>query len=249
MNVVFVIVDSLRLDYFYDTRLYKRLQGHTCKCLSAFPTTSEALPILLTGKNNPIKEVVGKRELKEGWMWITEIASPTMFDWFEKLGYNVHYISLDPRNDSFYDNCMPSFFPSLPSGKTINEFLRQDVAPFFLMLHVWTVHYPYGLQISDRNKMLQEYSVKEIQEAYRASVVKFGEEILPKIMSLCGRDTLLVVTADHGENLGEDGRFFHSPPANKWLTEVPLFSSERLTSRDVVEQCEVFGLIQKWFGE
>lgn len=249
MNIIFVIIDSMRYDYFQYAKVGETLKCTVHRCVTGECTTSEAVPVIFTGKANPKKRVVDKLNLANGWMWITEINEKTLFDVFRSRGYMTQYINLPQYADSIFDSKLASFFPSFPSGQTVGEFVEScGDAPYFLVIHDWTVHYPYRLATRNPKTLYSQYSIRHIRGAYLQSVYRFKTKILPQIHQISD-NAIFVLTADHGENLGETvngiQRFFHEPPTNKLLAEVPFVSTICLTEKKTIKQQEIFNLILK----
>jgi choline-sulfatase len=110
---------------------------------------------------------------------------------------------------------------------------RQPLAPspdrFFLWVHVFEPHAPYG-DASDRRPVLDRYD-QEIGVANR--------ELMRLLGSIDARDTLVIVAGDHGEAFGEHGEFSHSIFVYDTTLRVPLAmrgpginSGERTTNRE-----------------
>jgi len=123
--------------------------------------------------------------------------------------------------------------------------------PLFLFVNFLDAHYPYNppsealksLGISSDYELFPRYYVKD--EDYRRYIVSFpknkkktvndlydGElrwldtqlrELLTWIDSYLGNDTIVIITSDHGEELGEDGRLGHRYGLSQTLLHVPLF--------------------------
>jgi hypothetical protein len=109
----------------------------------------------------------------------------------------------------------------------------QPLAPspdrFFLWVHVFEPHAPYG-DASDRRPVLDRYD-QEIGVANR--------ELMRLLGSIDARDTLVIVAGDHGEAFGEHGEFSHSIFVYDTTLRVPLAmrgpginSGERTTNRE-----------------
>jgi choline-sulfatase len=83
---------------------------------------------------------------------------------------------------------------------------------FFLWVHVFEPHAPYG-DASDRRPVLDRYD-QEIGVANR--------ELMRLLGTIDARDTLVIVTGDHGEAFGEHGEFSHSIFIYDTTLRVPL---------------------------
>lgn len=228
MNLLFVIVDSLRWDYAEKCGLFDAMSPcDVFKCKVYGETTSISLPQILSGIVGARSTVIGSKLTRNGKMWLTRIDEPTIFDYFRQKGYFTQYINVD-EEDSLWHTDKLSFFPNLPSGLTLNEAIH--FSPYCIVLHLWDVHYPYP-------------------EGYENRVRDFIENRISLLKSL--RDTVVVMTADHGESLGENGRWGHSPPMTKELQEVPLIiypSEEHRKHNRAVESIHILPTILDMFG-
>ena len=83
---------------------------------------------------------------------------------------------------------------------------------FFLWVHVFEPHAPYG-DASDRRPVLHRYD-QEIGVANR--------ELMRLLGAIDAKDTLVIVAADHGEAFGEHGEFSHSIFVYDTTLRVPL---------------------------
>jgi len=83
---------------------------------------------------------------------------------------------------------------------------------FFLWVHVFEPHAPYG-DASDRRPVLDRYD-QEIGVANR--------ELMRLLGAIDARDTLVIVAGDHGEAFGEHGEFSHSIFVYDTTLRVPL---------------------------
>ncbi len=131
------------------------------------------------------------------------------------------------------------------TGSIITEqalaWLRKRRGPFFLWLHFMDVHFPYQPlpgrrtwtdRLSYLNGMAGLVSGRR-GAAIRALKALYGDrvdlvdgfvgDIVRGLDDLNLRDTTaVVVTADHGEQLGEHGRWAHGPDLHEELIRVPL---------------------------
>lgn len=141
--------------------------------------------------------------------------------------------------------------------------LAERDGPFFLWLHYMDVHYPYqpltGQRTwNDRLSFLRGMiglairrpgpAVNALRRLYGARVALVDElvgDIVRGLEDLGLREnTVVVVTSDHGEQLGEHGRWAHGPDLHEELIRVPLiFSGPGLGgARRVDRQVELLGL-------
>lgn len=133
---------------------------------------------------------------------------------------------------------------------------RDSKDPFFLWIHYMDVHGPYISKDGSHylNKYLGERlwrkatnnpegitkSERErLRELYRSEVEYTDEQLGDLFLSLRDRnvwnDTILVVTSDHGEGLGERGWFAHPHQLYDELTHVPLYIRKPESSPKQIE--------------
>lgn len=120
---------------------------------------------------------------------------------------------------------------------------RDDDRPFFLWLHYMDVHGPYQAKAGNayrnkfegerlwrqalkRSETLEDEQRRRLADLYRTEV-EYTDRCLGSLLDELDvrglrEDTLVVVTADHGEYLGEDGRFSHPHELRDELLHVPL---------------------------
>jgi len=153
------------------------------------------------------------------------------------------------------------------TGKLITEqalaWLTDQRAPFFLWLHYMDVHYPYQPLPGERTwrdrlsylwgmaGMLggrREPAARALRRLYDRRV-ELVDGFIGDFIEGLGRldfesDTIVVVTSDHGEQLGEHGRYAHGPDVHEELLRVPLILQDpTLEGSGVVrEQVELLGL-------
>lgn len=228
MNLLFVIVDSLRWDYAEKCGLFEAMKpANVFKCKVLGETTSISLPQILSGIKSARKTVIGKKAINKGLMSLTRIDEPTIFDYFKEAGYFTQYINIRRGDSTQFGNEL-SFFPNLPSGY---DFAQASLfEPHCIVLHMWDVHFPHP-------------------EGYEFYVKEFIRTRVPFLKDL--KDTLVVMTADHGELLGENGRWGHSPPMTKELQEVPLViypAPKHKIHNMVVESIHILPTLLDMFG-
>jgi arylsulfatase len=141
---------------------------------------------------------------------------------------------------------------------------REESDPFFLWLHYMDVHGPYQSKTGNtylnkyrgerlwrkaQNGTLSDEERREIRELYREEVEYTDEQLGVLLDALNDRglleDTLVVLTADHGEGFGEHGTYSHPHRLYDELIHVPLLvrRPDATTSQTVstpVELVDVF---------
>lgn len=109
-------------------------------------------------------------------------------------------------------------------------------SPRFLWVHLIDTHRPYGRERSripvdlDKkavfaNERLEVGDHEEIVESYVRALHRTDEEIKTFVEELDTSDSIFVFTSDHGDEFGEEGRYFHQPQRRRVvdsLITVPL---------------------------
>jgi arylsulfatase A-like enzyme/Tfp pilus assembly protein PilF len=178
-------------------------------------------------------------------------ASPTLSTWAERMkaaGYETHaFVSaavldsrygLDQGFDTYDDDLAaesapPMFMiPDRPASRTVDRLLswldrwREDPArrPFFVWVHLFDPHQPYELVYPWGALAPTPY------DGEIAAVDEAVGRVLDGLEAAGVRDrTLVVLTADHGEGLGEHGEKTHGFFTYQSTIRVPcILSSERL---------------------
>jgi arylsulfatase A-like enzyme/cytochrome c-type biogenesis protein CcmH/NrfG len=143
----------------------------------------------------------------------------------------------DEYDDRFADAARPAFLVQERRGaETIASATRwieaQPAAPWFCWVHIYEPHYPY--------EPPEPFASRFPNEAYHGDVSAGDaalEPLLAPILS-AGRDgrTLVVLTSDHGESLGEHGEATHGVFAYEAALKVPLIIYQpRLFRPGVIE--------------
>ncbi|MEK6608082.1 MAG: sulfatase-like hydrolase/transferase [Myxococcota bacterium] len=115
------------------------------------------------------------------------------------------------------------------------EEARRDGVPLLLWLHYFEPHEPY----QPRREFPYGSSPIEIYDA-EVSVVDAALERLIVGLDAVDRPTVLVVTADHGEEFGEHGGVYHGSSLYEEQTRVPLLlAAPGLAPRRVPEPVEL----------
>jgi arylsulfatase A-like enzyme len=139
----------------------------------------------------------------------------------------------------------------VPQDRTVDELEK----PFFYLERDLTTHAPYDeVESTDAGAYLGEVGCDwdRIVEDYRAGVRKSLSLFEERLESLRERDaldeTLVVLTADHGEILGEHGDIAHSNPTCPEIAHVPaVFIHPNLSAADfqvdpdseIIEQVDI----------
>lgn len=112
---------------------------------------------------------------------------------------------------------------SVVNQETLHWIDRDPQRPFFVFLNYFDVHYPYG---GPANYPRPDWDHGKRGEQYDTSVKYVDDQIGQLISELDRRglsqNTLVVITSDHGESLGEHGLTYHGASLYRELVQVPL---------------------------
>jgi arylsulfatase A-like enzyme len=238
-NVLFVVVDSLRADAVFDTRVptptldsYAEQGAQFRQCISTCTTTTPSFSSILTGCFPPKHGVRGLR----GYRLSPSVT--TLAEAFSAAGYNTYAEvtgPLLPQTDitrGFSDirhrrGKGGAYFAWL--GPVIDK-LKGDAGPWFMLVHTWEVHRPY--------RTASGFSRHHRRTDYEAAVTGTDLSLLP-LFEAAGDNTILVLTGDHGEDYPETvlqmylvrvaRRSRHTLRLGGWLP----FLDEKLTRMDI----------------
>ncbi len=240
-NVLWYVVDSLRRDhlktygYAFDTAPTLTALANEAwvfdDALSQSSTTALSVPSMLAGRNP------SAMQWTRGTYPVAVVDGPvipTVFRehrYFTALFTNawVHEI-LPGLRVGFEHALVAAPDVSWRSGDQLVSHLFEAVArarsagqPFFVVAHVDDVHHPYS---AAQGKAVPTFAAPGEQAAYDAGIAVFDQGLRATIAHLqrigAWDHTVLIVTADHGEEFGEHGGSVHSRTCYAESTRVPL---------------------------
>lgn len=203
-NVLLIVVDCLRADYVYDSRnAYTpnmdalRARGFSfLNTISVTSTTTPSFVSLLTGLYpfehgvrslsgyGPKKEMVTFPEVlsDQGYHTYAEVTGPLM----EEIGYlgRWHEYRYREPAQSIHTDWGSAFLERLS---------RHYQTPWFVLLHLWSLHRP--------RVVLPECDNSRYGRTRYGRSVSSTDQFLGRLMRAVGGDTLVVLTADHGEQI------------------------------------------------
>jgi arylsulfatase A-like enzyme len=158
-------------------------------------------------------------------------AAETIAEAMRRRGYATFAITENPNltRELGFDQGFDRFdaFPTRLDAEPITERLLERApelrgrVPYFLYLHYMDVHAPYRERVPLFDASLEGNARKV--SAYDSGIHTVDEHIRRAFEGLgWDEDTLLLVTADHGEELGERGRFGHGASLYAELLDIPL---------------------------
>ena len=237
-NVILIAVDTLRADhlslYGYKYQTCKNLDDLSKNAIvfkNAFSCTNATDPSftsLFTGKephnhgiNNHGRKIT-QQEINyfdsHKVKWLTSVVkehgySTAGIDWlgrWHKRDYETYPFgilefpeSVKRKNESFR-NCKAMTDRALGGMKNFRE------KPFFVFIHYWDVHRPYNYRSRITLRKFPN-ALRHVSE-YDASIYYVDKQIRRIVRFLKKHNvldkTIIVVTADHGESLGEHGIYY-----------------------------------------
>lgn len=240
-NVLWFVIDSLRADHlgaygyeFLTSPVFNALAQESWlfeRAYSQSSTTALSMPSMLSGRNP------GSMRFQRGGFPLA--ASDEFYISHEHAvrGYRTYLVSNDwvrqhlpgvQHGFSRLESLPPEF--NWHSGKRVTERLV-DIAkdastagrPFFAVAHIDDVHHPYKAAIGAD---VPDFPSPGEQANYDRGIALFDRELAAiidhlKQLALWER-TVLIITADHGEEFGEHGGGIHSRTCYGEVTHVPL---------------------------
>ena len=243
-DVILITLDTTRPDYLtpYSPRetttpTLAQLAQEGMRFDQAISESSWTLPAhvaLMTGQFPDVNLRFGKR---------LEPVQVTLAEIFAAAGYSTHGVSGGPFTDSTF-GVQQGFRSYLDSAEWKNATAVTDWAvdrisaarrgaPLFLFLNYFDAHEPVGgltspewHALDERRTPLTAAMVARIRAGYRDDLRRIDRE-LSKLFAAMRRsrdwqNTLVIVTADHGQLLGEQGFLGHNLTLEEELIRVPL---------------------------
>jgi arylsulfatase A-like enzyme/Flp pilus assembly protein TadD len=239
LNVLLISIDTLRPDRLscYDPRylktpridalaskgaLFVRAFAHNPMTLPSHTNILSGVTPLSHGVHENSKAILGMNfvtlaeYLKEnGYSTGGFIASPTLDSRFGlSQGFDVY-------DESYPSKTSPFFPPARIAGEVLRSamgWLEQQNSPWFAFIHLWDPHDPYAPP--------PPFSETYKNDLYSGEVAYVDSELGKLFDFLENRDgmknTLIVLTGDHGEALGEHGELTHGYFAYNSTLWVPL---------------------------
>jgi arylsulfatase A-like enzyme len=258
-NVVLISIDALRADhlgtYGYRRRTsphIDRLAARSLVFLEAFSQaskTGDSVPSFLTGSypSNVPRDYEASRSRK-AWIYVLGADARPIAEVLRERGYAtgaglgstaLRVMGLERGFDVFRSD---------PAG-TAQRFLATAARPFFLWLHFSQPHYPY------RKNPRRDFGNKPV-DLYDGEVAAADADVgavLRQLDDLHLREsTLVIITADHGEEFGEHGGTRHTRKLYRELLHVPLIvyvpGGESRRVREPVELVDIVPTVCEALG-
>jgi arylsulfatase A-like enzyme len=251
-NVVLIVVDALRADhlglYGYPrptSPAIDRLGSESLvfeEAYSQAPKTSESMPSFMTGTypSNVPRDYENVRH-KRKWVFRLHKRAVPLAVLMKRAGYTtgagvgfklLRIVGLDRGFDSFLWR---------PADAVAAQFLGSTKPPFFYWAHFKQPHAPY-----EKNPA-HDFGDSDL-DRYDGEVRAADESVRRVVESLRARNlldsTVVIVTADHGEEFGEHGGHFHARKLYRELLHVPLIIRvPGLPARRIAEPVELVDIV------
>jgi arylsulfatase A-like enzyme len=229
-NVVFISIDALRADrlglYGHSrptSPTLDRLGERSLVFENAYSQaskTGESVPSFMTGTypSNLPRDYESLRHRRK-WAYRLGDAAVPLAVLLKRQGYATGAgVGLRVLKEMGMDRGFDAFRADKPEAAT-REFLDKARAPFFLWAHFKQPHAPY-----DRNPK-HDFGDEPI-DRYDGEVAAADDSVKAVLSQLRRRgltdSTIVIVTADHGEEFGEHGGRFHTRKLYRELLHVPL---------------------------
>lgn len=269
-NVLWVVVDSLRADHL-NLYGYRQATAPTLRSLgqqslvfteaySQSSTTALSIPSMLAGRRP------GSMTWDAGNFPSSAASETLLQELLARAGYDTtllinNWVSTKLRGlgHGFANVRVSQNSQNWMSGHAgvRNAFLAMTQAssagkPFFIMMHADDVHHPY---VSHRGRALPRFPAKGKEgaeakelEDYDRSIANFDNifaTLLDNIQKTSlWNNTIIIVTADHGEEFGEHGGAVHSASCYDEVVHVPLiFRVPGIRHRSVDTRVELTDIV------
>jgi choline-sulfatase len=244
-NLLLITLDTTRADHLgcygfglARTPVIDRLAAAGVRCadaITAAPITLPSHATIMTGLYPPAHGV------RDNGTYALGNDAVTLAERLKGAGYRTQAIvsalvlnrrynlaqGFDGYDDDLYSEKQPKLFliRSRPGPKTAERAVRwladwgreRPRRPFFLWMHLFDAHQPYTAPTAERIRSPTVYDA-EIAVLDRAVGAVLGELRRQGVLD----DTLVVLTADHGESLGEHGEKTHALFIYDATVRVPL---------------------------
>lgn len=202
-NHLFIILDAVRYDVFNDL-VFVHLPNNPLRTQSHAMWTVPSIFSYLTGispvraKTPPYKPG-GEAPLK----WIPKLLKSNGYHTYMHSGSAWIYLYRD-----FFSQYFDDFDVKMEHDR-LEEFTETmyDEEPFFHTFHILETDNPIfdGEQKYELKKD-KEYNLKAMKNS-----IKYVDRKLPELIDGAPNGTVVTLTADHGECLGENGSWGHGP--------------------------------------
>lgn len=242
-----LILDSCRFDYFQQ-EVDDFLDGDLKAVYTSATATKNYIQIIWDGSYPNLT-------------YLTALSAPTDHT-FERDGDDYRPSEHFDNFVHVWQNCENKELGAVPPEKMTKAALRQNDDR--MIVHYVQPHAPYigdyrlredsddttwGESLQDIYEQIGRYDLndkkisdEELKKAYRSNLRRVLSSVRELVSQL---DRPIVVTADHGEMLGEGGRYIHGGSPTEQLCTLPWYEVDEsiigTTSSDNIEQVDQTG--------
>ncbi len=236
LNIVLIIGESARNDHFSLGGYHKNTNPSLSKegdnlvfyknVTACYPLTRSAVPCMITRATRDNRKIAAQetsfigvfKKLGFYTAWLGMQGTYTAIDApYYDLAKESHKALLLGTDVDVFSSNDSSLFP------LVDEFYKEhNTGKTFLVLHTYGSHFHYEERYTDEFRIFQPVCTKKkfltdmnhcaLEErinSYDNSIV-FTDYFITRIIDkLRNKKTLVIYTPDHGESLGEGGRFLH----------------------------------------
>jgi glucan phosphoethanolaminetransferase (alkaline phosphatase superfamily) len=256
-DVIYIVGESLRADRFHPEAYGRNVTPYLSSLRlphvafdnvsSHGDCTDRSVPLLMVEPAQPVRSDL--------------LRSPSLFSYAKKSGFSTGFVSandeawpefVDQEIDVVQRNSAPTLDSDRWRFRSDNEMLPiiADVMdgpdPRFLVVETYAAHWPYGdryascpqcrVFLPDLNGRAATFSAahrREIVNSYDNAVLYF-DQFVSRLIGGLRRSALIVLTSDHGESLGEAGRWGHcSAAVEQMLVPFMLIATDDSVARAV----------------
>ena len=236
-NVIWLVADSIRYDV-----LTPEIMPHVSEWSAGATTfshhySSGNLTIMSTfgmlyGLPSPYQS-----------SFATAHREPFLFSELRKRGYDFHFSTTFPLKEAELDELLPSIpqrqFCDGPTWQqdqdnvnALCEFTKHAKGPFFAFSFLYSTHYPYSFPSDNYKPLLADYEKNvgwTTPSKHNVSMVKnryinschYVDSLIDRILQGIPKDTIIIITSDHGEEFYDKRWLFHGQEATEEQMHVP----------------------------
>lgn len=238
-KVLLISIDTWRWDYLGFAKAgHEGLTPHMDRLAKEgmyFPHTFTPAPLTAPAHASMLTGLYPFRHgIRDNWGFTLKNATVTLAELFQKKGYKTYaFVSAMTvgshygfhKGFQYYDEPSNTEEFSFQVNRRRGEETLQKLLPYlkrkekaFLFVHFFDLHLPYDLP---------EYYQKRFKEHPYAGAVAYVDTLIGRIMQSLKEEkllekTLIVLTGDHGEGLGEHGEVSHGLLTYNSTLRVPL---------------------------
>lgn len=219
-NILFIIIDCLRADFIYEPKRafipnITKLKNEGFSFLNTIATTSTTVPnfvSLLTGLypfEHGVRSQSGYR-LKDEFVTLQEILKMNgYYTYAEFTGPLVKEIGLSKGFDDYNHRNAKNRIHTKWGKKLIDKFKNHYEKPWFVCLHIWSLHLP--------RIVLRECNSKNYGLTIYGRSLSSIDKYLGELLNTISDDTLIILIGDHGEKIAYSKFEYYKKRVTKFI--------------------------------